>query len=191
MLETKRLILREWKESDAQALFEYAKDERVGPITGWPPHTSIENSKEIIRTVLMNELTFAVTLKDEPERAIGSIGIMLNKGEKRFPFMNENDAEIGFCLGVPFWGNGYIPEAVNRLLTYCFEELSVDNVWCGYYEGNDQSKRVQEKVGFAYERTEKQLFVPLLKEYRDEHFTKLTSKEWKISNSKRVGIGWG
>ena len=49
MLETKRLILRRWEESDAESLYEYAKDPDVGPIAGWPPHQSIEESKEIIK----------------------------------------------------------------------------------------------------------------------------------------------
>lgn len=178
-LHTERLVLRPWVEQDAHDLFDYAKDERVGPIAGWAPHTSEENSREIIKNVLMDELTFAVALKDKPTQAIGSLGIMLNNEALRFPFMKKEDAEIGFWLGVPFWGNGYIPEAVEELLTYCFDELAIDTVWCGYYAGNENSRKVQEKVGFMYERTEKDLFVPLLNEYRDEHFTKLTRTQWE------------
>ena len=49
---TERLILRPWQESDAERLFEYAKDPEVGPIAGWPVHTSVENSLDIIRNVL-------------------------------------------------------------------------------------------------------------------------------------------
>ena len=51
-LETERLILRPWSEEDAQDLYVYAKDPQVGPIAGWPPHTSVENSLEIIKNVL-------------------------------------------------------------------------------------------------------------------------------------------
>ena len=51
IIETARLILRPWKEDDAESLFRYAHDPEVGPIAGWPPHTSVENSLEIIRTV--------------------------------------------------------------------------------------------------------------------------------------------
>ena len=49
ILETERLILRPWNETDAESLYEYAKDDRVGPIAGWPPHTSVENSREVIK----------------------------------------------------------------------------------------------------------------------------------------------
>ena len=47
-LETERLILRPWEEADAEACYRYAKDPRVGPMAGWPVHTSVENSRQII-----------------------------------------------------------------------------------------------------------------------------------------------
>ena len=74
-LETGRLILRPWEEGDAESLYEYAKDPDVGPIAGWPPHTSVENSRQIIRDVLFADGTYAVCLKED-NRAIGSIGLI-------------------------------------------------------------------------------------------------------------------
>ena len=65
VLNTDRLILRPWADADAESLYEYAKDDRVGPIAGWPPHTSVENSREIIQTVLSAPGTYAVCLKEE------------------------------------------------------------------------------------------------------------------------------
>ena len=50
-METERLILRKWAETDAESLYEYAKDPDVGPIAGWPPHTSVEESREVIKNV--------------------------------------------------------------------------------------------------------------------------------------------
>ena len=50
-LATERLILRPWAETDAEDLYRCAKDDRVGPIAGWPPHSSVDDSAEIIRTV--------------------------------------------------------------------------------------------------------------------------------------------
>lgn len=61
---TERLVLRPWQESDAESLYEYAQDPQVGPIAGWPVHTSVENSREIIREVLSVEETYAVCLKE-------------------------------------------------------------------------------------------------------------------------------
>ena len=55
MLETERLILRKWTEEDAESLFEYAKDPEIGPAAGWPPHKSVEESRAVIKNVLMEQ----------------------------------------------------------------------------------------------------------------------------------------
>ena len=52
-MKTKRLVLRKWTEADAESLYEYAKDPEVGPIAGWPPHKSVEESLDVIRNVSM------------------------------------------------------------------------------------------------------------------------------------------
>ena len=65
ILETERLTLRPWKTSDAESLYRYARDERVGFPAGWPPHGSVADSKEIIRTVFSQDGVFAVTLKGQ------------------------------------------------------------------------------------------------------------------------------
>ena len=64
MLETQRLILRKWTEEDAESLFEYAKDPEVGPITGWPPHKNVEESKNVIRNVLNGAECYAICRKE-------------------------------------------------------------------------------------------------------------------------------
>lgn len=82
---TERLILRPWVETDAGDLYRYAKDDRVGPIAGWPPHSSVDNSAEIIRTVFSAPETYAVCLKED-NRAIGSIGLMIGaRSDKEIP----------------------------------------------------------------------------------------------------------
>ncbi len=146
-LETKRLILRPWRESDAEALYKYARDPRVGPAAGWPVHTSVENSREIIRTVLSEPETYAVVLKETGE-PVGSAGLMLPP-DGNLP-MGPGEGEIGYWIGVPYWGQGLIPEAVEALLDRGFQELGLHTVWCGYFEGNDKSRRVQVKCGFRF-----------------------------------------
>lgn len=74
--ETTRLLLRPWCESDAESCYRYARDPFVGPAAGWPAHTSVENSREIIRTVLSEPDTFAVILKERPDEPVGSIGVV-------------------------------------------------------------------------------------------------------------------
>ena len=150
MLETQRLILRKWTEEDAESLFEYAKDPEVGPITGWPPHKNVEESKNVIRNVLNGAECYAICRK-ENNIAIGSIELILNSHTD----MTERDdeCELGYWLGQPFWGRGYMPEAASALIRHGFEDLGMTTIWCGYYDGNRKSKRVQEKLGFVFHHT--------------------------------------
>lgn len=174
-LETKRLILRPWQEEDAADLYEYAKDPRVGPIAGWPPHTSVENSREIIQTVLSSPDDCAVILK-ETGKPIGSIGLMA--GKRSNLEIQEDEAEIGYWIGVPFWGQGLIPEAVEEVLRHGFEDLGLKKLWCGYFEGNEKSRRVQEKCGFRYDHTNRDIRWELMDDIRTEHITCQTREEW-------------
>lgn len=167
-LTTERLLLRPWEESDAESLYQYAKDPAVGPIAGWPVHTSVENSREIIRDVLSAEETYAVCLKEDG-KAVGSIGLMIGSASNLG--LPDTEGEIGYWIGVPFWGRGLIPEAVKELLRHGFEELKLEKIWCGYFEGNIKSKRVQEKCGFVYHHTNKDIYCELMNEIRTEHVT--------------------
>ena len=80
ILETERLMLRPWSESDAESLYEFAKDPRVGPIAGWPVHTSVENSRQIIKDVLSADETYAIIQKGE-EKVILISGMMKQKSD--------------------------------------------------------------------------------------------------------------
>ncbi len=176
VLETERLILRSWEESDAEELYKYASDERVGPIAGWMPHTSVENSREIIRDVLSKPETYAVVLK-ATGKPVGSAGIML--GGAGMADMKENEAEIGYWIGVPYWGQGLIPEAVRELQRRCFQDLGLESIWCAYFDGNEKSRRVQEKCGFIYHHTERDKLWKLTGDIHTEHCTCITREQWE------------
>lgn len=173
---TERLILRPWKETDAESLFEYAKDKSVGPIAGWPVHTSVQNSLEIIKHVLSAPETYAVCLKED-NKAIGSIGLI--PPMQSHVKIEEHEIEVGYWIGVPFWGNGYIPEAVRALQKHAFEDLGCTAMWCGYYDGNEKSKRCQEKCGFVFHHTEYNKPCPLMNDVRTEHFTCIRKEQWR------------
>ena len=115
-LETERLILRPWEESDAEECYKYAKDPLVGPAAGWPVHTSVENSREVIRDVLMVPETYAIVLK-WTGLPVGSISLHFHSdlAEK------DDECELGCWLGVPYWGQGIVPEAAREMLRHAFE----------------------------------------------------------------------
>ena len=98
-LETERLLLRPWREEDAADLYEYAKNPAVGTAAGWPPHTSVENSREIIRTVFSAPETYAVVLKATGQ-PIGCVGLLF-EGNSNTP-LGEHEAEVGYWIGVPY-----------------------------------------------------------------------------------------
>lgn len=176
ILETERLILRPWHEDDAEDLYLYAQDPRVGPSAGWPPHTSVDNSRDIISTVLSTTGTFAVVRKSTG-RPAGSIGLTVGAGSSlKLP---SDEAEIGFWIGVPFWGQGLIPEAVRALAGYGFEEMSLKKIWAGYFDGNEKSRRAQEKCGFVYSHTRENVYWRLMEEKRTEQVMVLTREKWR------------
>lgn len=175
IIETKRLILRPWRESDAEDLFRYASAPEVGPSAGWPVHTSVQNSLEIIRNVLAVPETYAVVPK-AVGHAAGSISLMLY-GDSAL-VRSEREAEVGYWIGKPYWGQGLIPEAVCALQRHAFQDLQMERLWCGYYDGNEKSRRVQEKCGFIYHDTKKNVPRPLLGDAKDEHITCMTKEMW-------------
>jgi len=183
ILNTNRLILRPWEESDAEELYKYASHPDVGPIAGWPVHTSVDNSREIIRTVLSEPNTFAVVLK-ETMKPIGSIGLMI--GNQSNIGLPETEGEIGYWIGVPYWGQGLIPEAMKELMRYSFEDLSLETIWCGYFDGNTKSKRVQEKCGLQYHHTKEKVPSAIPDVYRTEHITCISKYRWLNLNADIV-----
>ena len=176
MLETERLILRRWEKNDAESLYEYAKDPDVGPIAGWPAHRSIEESRDVIKNVFNGKEAYAICLKTD-NKAIGAIELKLNGHTD----MTERDdeCELGYWLGKPFWGQGIVPEAVKEMLRHAFEEIGMTTVWVGYYEGNAKSKRVQEKCGFRYRWKSEDVDVPMLHEKRTGHVSSMTRDQWQ------------
>lgn len=179
ILETKRLILREWREEDAEELYRYARDPEVGPRAGWPIHQSVENSCEIICNVLSEKETYAICLK-ENGKPIGSIGLKMGTATDMTD--RDDECELGYWIGREFWGRGFAPEASRELLRHAFDGLGMQIVWCGYYDGNVKSRRVQEKLGFEYHHTTEDIEVPLLGEIRTGHTMLMTRNRWQKVN---------
>ncbi len=176
VLETKRLILRGWRDEDAPSLFKYASDVRVGPAAGWLPHPNVGYSKAVIRTVFAKDEVYAICLKGNNNEPVGSIGLVLEGSPDR-PLM-QNEAELGFWIGYPFWGKGFVPEAVTELLRHGFDDLGLDRVLCGYFDGNNRSKKVQEKCGFRHLYTNMKTKVIMLGETRVEHINVMTRTDY-------------
>lgn len=150
-LTTDRLLLRPIVTEDADDIYEYSRNDNVGPNAGWKPHESIEETRLIMEQVFMNqEAVFGVVLK-ESGKLIGTIGLV--KDPKR---ENDKARMLGYAIGESSWGQGLMTEAVRELLRYGFEELHLDLISAYCYPHNQRSKRVLEKCGFLYEGTLRQ-----------------------------------
>ena len=95
------------------------------------------------------------------------------------PAERDDECELGYWIGKPFWGQGLVPEAVREILRHAFEDIGMTKVWAGYYEGNDKSKRVQEKCRFRYQWKTESVDVPLMNETRTGHVSSITKDQWQ------------
>ena len=145
-LETDRLILRPWTMDDLEDFYEYASIEGLGQMAGWTPHKSIKESEFILNLFLEGKKTFAIELK-ESGKVIGSLGLEEPDPD---PEKTKFGREIGYALHKAYWGRGLVPEAVQAVISWCFDTLRYDFLTCSHFDWNQQSRRVIEKSGFRY-----------------------------------------
>ena len=163
--ESERLMFRPWTVDDAEECFALSSDERVGPMCGWLPHKNVEETKAILEGVLINDHTFCIIEKSSG-KIVGNMGIeyVYSEGEGGKKVRVEDERELGFWLGHPYWNKGYMTEAVKATIDYCFNELGMNRLLCGHFDYNHASARVQEKCGFKFEATSKKFWERLDKE---------------------------
>lgn len=148
-LETERLLLRPFREDDLEDLYAYASVEGVGESAGWPHHTSIETSCQVLESFIRGHNIFAIVWK-KTGRVIGSLGLHESWAAQEPEYRGLRCAELGYVLAKAFWGRGLMPEAVRRVIRYCFEDCCLDALTICHFEENDRSRRVIEKCGFRY-----------------------------------------
>ena len=150
VLTTDRLTLRPWRESDLNDFYEYASVDGVGQMAGWNPHRNVEESKIILSHFIKGKHVFAL---DYHGKVIGSLGVEKYKEENYPELVELHGREIGYVLSKAYWGQGLMPEAVNAVIQWLFNDEKLDFIICGHFVRNDQSRRVIEKCGFRYIKT--------------------------------------
>ncbi|WP_295891440.1 GNAT family N-acetyltransferase [uncultured Vibrio sp.] len=148
-MDTQRLIIREWNDSDLTAFEEMSTDPLV--MTYFPSTLSKKESHDLadrIRNLIaLNGYGFwAVELKSTSE-FIGFVG--LHKQEKEGGIPNAPFIEIGWRLSSKHWGKGYATEAANKALEYAFEELDQPSVYAFTTLTNEPSQQVMRKLGMV------------------------------------------
>lgn len=179
ILTTAHLVMRPWREDDAPALYRYASDPEVGPRAGWAPHQSQDESRQVLHDILMVPDSWAITLRgregvlaDEP---VGAIAL-----QHDLTGLPADEAEIGYWIARPWWGHGYMTEAVREVLRHAFLVENLVAVRASYFEGNEGSRRVQEKVGLRPHHHVDSA-VDRCGITHTEHVQRITRKEWEVS----------
>lgn len=152
MLQTYRLILRSFVESDAEAMFQnWASSAENLTYVTWNPHPDVEVTRNSIRNWVAsytnpNYYKWTICLKENPEQVIGDISIVE---------MDEIDSscEIGYVLGKNYWCRGMMTEALKAVLDFCFTQAGFQKIRARYASLNPASGRVMEKAGMSYLKT--------------------------------------
>ncbi|MCH3942982.1 MAG: GNAT family N-acetyltransferase [Atopobiaceae bacterium] len=181
-IETERLILRPWREGDAKALRARAGDPGAQAKAGWLPHTSDEDGLAAAREAPAAPEAYAVTVKSRPlaDEPVGSISLRI--GAASDLGIPATEGEVGYWMAKPFWGYGYMPEAVIALIRHAFANLGLEAVWCGWDEGNEQSREVQETAGFRSHHTRRRKAAA--GDEMTEHVTCITRDQWERGQDK-------
>lgn len=166
-IETPRLRLRPWNDMDAPELYELGRDSRIGMLCGWKPFERIDDAREALSTVLAAPDSYAVTLASTGE-LVGSIALRIDTDSP-----DASIADIGYWIGAPYWGNGYATEAGSAIIDRA-RELGVSTIVLKYFDGNGASRRVSEKLGFAWHSREEDVEYPLIGKRLTVHRNELT-----------------
>lgn len=144
-IDTERLLLRPFRDSDAEAFFACCRNPKLGDNAGWKPHETLEESREILHTVFIGYNAWAIILK-ETDELVGCVGLVPDP-KRENPLVNM----LGYWLNEPFWGKGYMSEAVQAVSRYGFEELGLSLITANCYPHNERSQHVLKRNGFLYE----------------------------------------
>ena len=150
-LETERLILRRVTMADVQPAFKnWVYDERVTKFLTWPPHDNPGVTEQVFRSWVEqydnDEYYQWVIVPKDLGEPIGTIsGIRIDNVE--------NKLEIGYCIGYDFWGKGYMPEALKRIIAFFFNDVKADKIIARHAKENPNSGKVMVKAGMKYFKT--------------------------------------
>ena len=168
-IETERLILRKAVKTDVHDILEYSSDEEAIRYLDWVGANSAEEVLDwIVNYHWSNPGIWVIELK-ENHKCIGDIDIKIRPEHEK--------AEFGYMLNRSYWNNGYMTEALMRLIRLAFIDLDLNRVESLHYTGNEKSGRVMEKVGMVYEGTSEQS-LKIKDVFRDIVRYGITKEKW-------------
>ena len=178
MIESERLLLREFADSDFDAVHAYATDLEVLRFMPWGPNSEEETREFLARAQShaskepRTALELAV-IEIESDRLVGGVGLHAERSE----------AELGYCLSRSAWGAGYATEAARLLVDFGFRSMTLHRIWAGADPENMASRRVLEKLGMRQEGHYRQN-CQIRGEWRDTVVYAILEHEWRDSQPR-------
>lgn len=174
-LETERLHLRPLTTDDAERIVTLANNPNISYLLGSMPHPyTMDHAKAFLARAQKENLhVFGICLKSNKNLLIGTVGVG--------PRWSKEEPEVGFWLGQDYWEHQYTAEAVRAILTYAFEFLNYEKVYCSCRIDNEKPRNVISFCNFVYlGRTERHFHDPHETHALDKYF--LTRQMWKEVN---------
>ena len=179
-LRTERLILRAFTLKDAPDIQRLVGERRVARTLLSVPHPYGDGVAEEWISGHRSEFErgesvhLAVVLR-EWGKLCGACGLMINSSDA--------NAELGYWIGLPYWGRGYATEAAREVVRYGLEELRLHRVYAAHFGSNSASGRVLRKIGMSYEGTRREHHRKY-GEYEDRVEYGLLAREWRAANPR-------
>ncbi|WP_292009128.1 GNAT family N-acetyltransferase [Chryseobacterium sp.] len=151
IIQTERLIISEFRDSDIPLIVEYLQDRVFSEMTSNIPYPYHKEDAEfwlkMSKEAFDNKTGYTFAIRDKNEKIIGAIGIHDRDDDK---------AELGYWLGVPYWNQGYVTEAAKAVIQFGLETLGLNKIFATHFLGNPSSGKVMQKAGMEYEALLKQ-----------------------------------
>jgi [ribosomal protein S5]-alanine N-acetyltransferase len=173
MLRTKRLLMRRYREADIPVLVELLGAKEVAATTLRIPHPYTEQDARNFLAAQESPAARFGMFEIEGGNLVGGLGLAPDEPYDR--------AELGYWVGLPYWGRGYATEAAAEMLRHGFEDLKLNRITAAVFEGNPASEKVLLKLGFTLEGTLRQQFKKWGKYLDDKHYGILAS-DWKAQH---------
>lgn len=175
-LRTRRLLLRELRQSDSEAIFRIRSDYEVTKYNTGAPYEQVEQASELIAAIAnafrdQSEIRWGITLRNGDDTVIGMCGY-------NYWIRRDHRASIGYDLARAYWGQGIMTEAIHAVVTFGFTRMNLNRIEADADGRNPASARVLEKVGFQREGYQREQFYEA-GEYHDLLLFSLLRKDYE------------
>lgn len=151
IIETERLILSQLEEKDIPFITEYLQHRIYSDLTSNIPYPYTENDAifwlKMSKEAFENEIGYTFGIRNKEEELIGAIGLHDRDDDK---------AELGYWIGIPYWNKGYVTEAGRAIVDFGFKELGLNKIYATHFFHNPASGKIMEKIGMEKEAVLKQ-----------------------------------